>query len=75
MISRFQNTSRVHLRAFSYEPDQPGHSTEWDKYQIGFIWEEIYLTSLGRDEFMRSKVLERVHSNESERAMQNIHPG
>ena len=47
------------------------NSREWDKYQLGFIWEEIRLFSLGE----RLEVLERVHLSESERAMQNIWPG
>ena len=47
------------------------NSPEWDKYQLGFIWEKIHLTSLR----WRSKVLELVHFSQSERAMQNIHPG
>ena len=48
-------------------PASWGNLPVWNKYQLGFICEEIHLTSLG----YRSKVQERVHFSESERAMQN----
>ena len=52
-------------------PGSRNNSPQWDKYRLGFIWEEIHLASMGQ----RLKILERVYFGESERVMQNIVPG